>query len=99
MATTSETWTVPSDYRLRRLRLEGESWEAIAEALAISPEAARVRAERIRARPPSPSLTLRDDPAREPLPAGHPRAWGVLTQGTWLDGTHYPTLPSLRSLA
>ena len=75
----------------RSMRLEGASWEAIAEALAVSPQAARVRADRIAARRPSPGLTATEDPAREPLPAGHPRAWGVLTQGTWLAGTRYPT--------
>ena len=90
MATSIETWTAPADFRLRRMRLEGESWEAIAEALAVSPEAAKTRAERIAARHPSSAHAMREDPAREPLPAGHPRAWRVLTEGTWLAGTHYP---------
>jgi hypothetical protein len=92
-----ETWTHPRDSQLRRMRLEGASWEAIADALAVSLEAASARAAQIGARRPPPGATPRDDPAREPLAAGHPRAWGVLTRGTWLAGTRYPTPASLGS--
>jgi hypothetical protein len=95
MAARIETWTAPSDFRLRQMRLEGESWEAIASALAVSPEAASLRAERIGARRPPQGLAALEDPAREPLPAGHPRAWLVLTEGTWLAGTRYPAPPCL----
>ena len=90
MATSIETWTAPTDFRLRRMRLEGESWEVIAEALAVTPEAASTRADRIAARCPSSGQASRQDPAREPLPAGHPAAWHVLTEGTWLAGSRYP---------
>jgi hypothetical protein len=95
MAASIETWTPPSDFRLRRMRLEGASWEAIAEALAVSPAAASARADLIGANRPRPALTVCEDPARDPLPAGHPRAWDVLTQGTWLAGTRYPMPPSM----
>jgi hypothetical protein len=27
---------------------------------------------------------------RPPLPAGHPLSWGLITQGTVLDGAEYP---------
>jgi hypothetical protein len=99
MATSIETWTDPADFRLRRMRLEGASWEAIAEALGVSPAAASARAERIGADRASRVLAASEDPARDPLPAGHPRTWGVLTQGTWLAGTRYPTMVSIRSAA
>ena len=95
MAACTETWTDPADFRLRRMRLEGASWEAIAEALAVSPAAASARAERIGANQSPAGLTVWEDPAREPLPAGHPRAWQVLTHGTWLAGTRYPMSPSV----
>ena len=90
MTTSTETWTAPRDFRLRLMRLEGATWEEIADVLAVSPGAAVARADRIRARRPSSGLVTGEDPAREPLAAGHPRTWGVLTQGTWLAGTRYP---------
>jgi hypothetical protein len=40
-----------------------------------------------------------EDPAREPLAAGHPQAWRVLTEGTWLAGTRYPELASVEGVA
>jgi hypothetical protein len=90
MAARIETWTAPRDFRLRLMRLEGGGWEEIAEALAVSQDAAMARAVRIGAQRSLLGLTVCEDPAREPLPAGHPRSWGVLTQGTWLAGTRYP---------
>jgi len=90
MATSIETWTAPRDFRLRQMRMEGAAWEEIADALAVTPDAAIAQADRIGAQQPPPGLTAREDLAREPLAAGHPRAWGVLTQGTWLAGTRYP---------
>ena len=93
-----DTWTSPRDFQLRRMLLEGASWEAIAEALAVTPQAACIRAQPDRgdALPP-PCATLRPDPAREPLAAGHPLAWGVLTAGTSLAGTRYPAPAGLGS--
>ena len=91
MPPTNHVWTAPLDARLRRMRAEGASWVAAAAALAVSPATAIERGRRIGAH--CPSVALRptvEDPAREPLPAGDPRAWTVLTAGTWLDGTPYP---------
>lgn len=34
-----------------------------------------------------------DDPKRNPLPAGHPATWGLLTAGTVLDGAQYEYRP------
>lgn len=91
MAASIETWTAPRDFRLRRMRLEGAPWEEIGEALGVSSATAKARAERIGALRPAGGVAAGEDPAREPLPAGHPQAWGVLTQGTWLAGTTYST--------
>jgi hypothetical protein len=37
-----------------------------------------------------------EEPTRAPLPAGHPIAWSVLTDGTFLDGTFYVLLSARR---
>lgn len=95
MAQSIENWTAGFDFRLRRMRLEGASWGAIAQALTVSSEAARARASQIGARWLQAARSPHDDPAREPLAAGDARAWEVLTAGTLLAGTRYP-LPSAR---
>ena len=84
-------WTAARDARLRRLRSEGCHWPEIGADLGVTPEVARERGRRSGApfpghNPPPP----REDPARPPLPAGHPRAWGLLTAGTLLAGHGWP---------
>lgn len=37
-----------------------------------------------------------DDPARPPLPAGHPASWRAITDGTPLDGAPYDWRDPLR---
>ena len=84
-------WPAPRDAQLRRLRLEGASWAEIGEILGVTPHIARERGRRIGAQRPAPtSAPPREDPSRPPLPPGHPRAWGVLTQGTLLAGLGWP---------
>ena len=34
--------------------------------------------------------------AREPLPAGHALTWGIITQGTCLEGSSYTPPPPIR---
>jgi hypothetical protein len=41
-------------------------------------------------RPPPEFTPPPENPFREPLPAGHPRSWGVITTGTVLENTPYP---------
>lgn len=94
-----ETWSVPFDFRLRRMRLEGASWDAISQDLSVSPEAASARAQEIGARWVKSGRKLQHDLAREALPAGDAGAWDVLTEGTWLAGTRYPLLPSCGKLS
>jgi hypothetical protein len=90
MTASGRFWTAARDFRLRQLRLEGATWAEIAEALRVGAPVAAARAAQIGAeRSPAGSLA-NEDPEREPLPVGHPRAWSVLTEGTWLAGTRYP---------
>ena len=83
-------WTEANDLKLRRLRAEGATWDAIAEALDMSRWTVIERGRRLGARRPPPDHVAKPDLARAPLPAGHPQTWGLLTGGTQLAGTHYP---------
>lgn len=86
-------WTEDRDSCLRRLRAEGASWDRIAATLGISRWSAIERGRLLGAvappRPPPPPPDL----GREPLPAGHPTSWNLLTAGTLLEGTAYPWPP------
>jgi hypothetical protein len=85
------TWTDAQDTQLKRLRAEGGSWDAIAAALGLTCWAVMQRGRRIGARLPPPDFVAPpEDPMREPLPAGDPRTWGAITDGTVLEGTVYP---------
>jgi len=84
-------WTEARDGWLRRLRTEGRGWQEIGATLGVTPDVARERGRRIGA--PAPGFIPRaavEDPFRAPLPAGHPRSWGLLTAGTMLAGTGWP---------
>jgi hypothetical protein len=89
-----------ADANIRRLRARGVTWNAIAAALRVSPWALIGHARRIGARRPlprPPAGNEPDDPAREPLGAGHPAAWRLLTAGTLLAGVRYPWPPVLEN--
>lgn len=84
-------WTEAQDSQIRRLRAEGATWETVAAILGMPRWTVIDRGRRIGAlRPPRQFASPSEDPSREPLPAGHPRSWGVLTEGTVLEGTAYP---------
>jgi hypothetical protein len=84
-------WTDALDNRLCRLRAEGAMWPAIGEELGVSADVARERGRRIGARPPVAIRAIPlEDPCRDALPAGHPRSWGMLVQGTLLCGLAWP---------
>ena len=84
-------WSAARDTRLKRLRAEGDTWDAIAAALGISRNAAIERGRRIGARLPPPEYVPEPaDPERPPLPPGHRVSWDALTAGTCLAGTPYP---------
>jgi hypothetical protein len=85
------TRTPAQDARIKRLRAEGETWDAIASALLVSRFTAIDRGRRIGAtRPPRTFQPPPEDPARAPLPPGHPRSWRPLTAGTVLQDVAYP---------
>lgn len=89
-------WNETRDHVLRTLREKGLSWDLIAANLRISRWAAIERARSIGAHiplPPRPSRAPAGPGNREPLPAGHPLAWQILTQGTLLAGAAYPYPP------
>lgn len=84
-------WTEAQDSQIRRLRTEGASWDTIAAVLGMARWTVIDRGRRIGAlRPPRDCVPPAEDLSRDPLPAGHPRSWSVLTAGTVLEGTPYP---------
>jgi hypothetical protein len=88
---TKLVWTDAQDTQIRRLRIEGASWEMIAGVLGITRWTVIERGRRINAmRPPRDFVLPPEDPARDPLPAGHPRSWGVITAGSVLEDVPYP---------
>lgn len=84
-------WTDAQDTQLRRLRAEGVTWTVIAALLGISRFTAIERGRRIGAQKPPPGpRPFVEDLSRDPLPAGHPRAWGPLVADTVLAGEACP---------
>jgi hypothetical protein len=84
-------WTDAQDTRIRRMRAEAATWDDIATALDLSRTTVIERGRRLGARPPPPEFVAPpEDPHRAPLPAGHPRTWGVMNAGTVLAAEPYP---------
>ena len=84
-------WTGAQDTQIKRLRVEGASWDSISAILGLTRWTVIERGRRIGAqRSPNQLVPLPEDPAREPLPAGHPRSWGVINAGTVLADEPYP---------
>ena len=85
------TWTDAQNTRLKRMRVEGASWDSIAATFGVTRSAVIEQAKRIGARrPPADFVPEPDDPSREPLPPGHPRTWKLLNSGTVLEDDPYP---------
>ena len=85
------SWNQREDLLLRHKRAARMSWDEIARNLTASRSTVIDRARllgipRLAPIPAEPT----DDPPRDPLPAGHPIAWAVLTEGTLLADTRYP---------
>lgn len=91
-------WTPAQDDTLRAHRARRQSWDEIAASLGVSRSTARDRGRAIGATRPQATSQVQvadmlADPNREPLPAGHPIAWEVLTEGTLLGGSASPWPP------
>ena len=87
-------WTEAGDDAIRRLRAAGATWDEISAQLGVSRWAAISRGRRIGVTALEvPPAEPADDPAREPLPAGHGITWGTLIAGTLLEGLAYPWPP------
>lgn len=88
-------WTETRDNLLIALRAEGRSWNSIAALLGLSRWAAIQRGQVVGAQKPESIPAMRGTriTGREPLPAGHPVSWAVLTAGTLLAGQEYPYPP------
>ena len=94
---TPLVWTDHRDAIIHAMRGEGAAWDRIARVLRVSRWAAIQRGRAIGAplalprppRPPGPD----PEQHREPLQAGHPTSWGLITAGTAFAGTDYPWPP------
>ena len=94
-------WTNQADARLAHLHGEGVSIRMLATAFGLSRTAIAVRAGRLGlafpTRLPVPAKAApAPDLARDPLPAGHPISWGLITAGTSLEGCAYEIPDSQR---
>ncbi|HTW28390.1 MAG TPA: AsnC family protein [Acetobacteraceae bacterium] len=92
-------WTERADATILTMRQGGATWDGIARVIGVSRNAALDRgrllllglADALPARAPRPARAAPvEDPARAPLPPGHPVSWAVLTEGTSLESTPYP---------
>jgi hypothetical protein len=88
------TWTNLADDRLACLRGDGASIRTLATTFGLSRSTIAMRAVRLGLVLPTklaaPAKTdPAPDPTRDPLPAGHPISWGLLTAGTSLEGAAY----------
>jgi hypothetical protein len=86
------TWTAALDARLRALRANDYTWDAVALEMGFGRNTVLERGRRIGARKlPKPVVVTvveaADRPARQ---AGHPATWRLITDGTVLDGEAYP---------
>ncbi len=98
------TWTQQADQRLAKMREQGASLRCMARAFGLSRSVITARARTIgleipnRPMPaPKPAAELPEN--RDPLPAGHPISWGLITKGTSLEGSPYTPPPPVRGRA
>ena len=80
-------WTEGQDTQIRRLRIEGASWDVIAIALGLARWTVIERARLLDVeRPPAHAAAVLDESDRPPLPAGHAESWGAINLSTRFDG-------------
>lgn len=100
------TWTQHADARLVALYAEGTSLRALARAFNLSRHSLVERAVElgVQLRPVRSTAMSADraggpevdEPGRDPLPAGHALTWGLINQGTCLQGQAYHAPPDPR---
>ena len=90
-------WTDAADAVLIRMRAEGATWDAIGNVMMICRTTVIRRSKVLGVEKPLrlikaevPVVREFIDVGREPLRAGHPVTWGIITAGTLLDGEIYP---------
>src|SRR4051795_6935184 len=84
-------WTEVQDSKIKRMRAERASWDAIAIAVGVTRWTVIERGRRLGARlPPRDYDVASSDADRAPLPPGHSETWGIITNGTVLEGMPYP---------
>ena len=90
-------WTEGQDTQIRRLRTEGASWDTIALVLGLARWTVIERARLIGAeRRPANAAVTPIEVDRPPLPAGAPESWGVINQGTSLEGVPFQASETIR---
>jgi hypothetical protein len=87
-------WTKAADQTILTMRASGATWAVIGTTLGLSRNTIIERGRRIHASGgpsalPRPVRETEEDSNRQPLPAGHPVSWGLLTSGTMLEGILY----------
>ena len=84
-------WNEVQDMKIKRMRAENASWDAIAEAVGVTRWTVIERGRRLGARLPPPDFQPPlEDPERPSLAPGHKATWGIITVGTSLEGMPYP---------
>jgi hypothetical protein len=90
-------WTEGQDTQIRRLRIEGASWDLIALALSLARWTVIERARLIGVeRAPANAVAVLDEPDRQPLHAGHAESWGAINRGTSLENVPFQTPDTIR---
>lgn len=100
------TWTAAMDATIRAMHAERASWAAIGMRVGVSETAARERGATLGLTTPHGyprTAAPRPDGqrGRDPLPAGHPASWGLLSPDVWpgLMADHERLLQAARELA
>ncbi len=89
-------WTDGQDTQIRRLRAEGAGWDLIALALGLARNAIIDRARALGVADRSTDVVRREEPERQPMPAGHAESWGAINRGTSLEDAPFRSPGSIR---